>query len=643
MGVTSILSLLSGVALFLYGMSVMGDSLKKVAGNKLELILYKLTSTPLKGILLGTAVTAIIQSSSATTVMVVGFVNSGMMKVAQSIGIIMGANIGTSVTGWILCLSYIEGSGGIAQLLSTATISAIVAIIGIIFRMVMKKDSYRHVGEIMLGFAILMFGMQTMSGAVAPLKDSETFRSMLTMFTNPAAGILVGILFTAVLQSASASVGILQALSVTGGISFAVALPIVMGIGVGAACPVLMSAIGTNKNGKRTALIYLLNDLFGMLFWSIVFYTLNAIFHFKFMNVVMTPVYIALMNTVFRAATICILSPFIKYIEKLVYILIKDDEEDLDEQKDFDLLEERFLNYPAIAIAQSHTAMNGMARKARKNLSRSVSLLKKYSDEKYQKIEEKEVLIDKYEDKLGTYLMQLTGKELSGDQTKQVSKFLHTISDFERMGDHALNVARTAKELYDKKIVFSDEARYELNVLIAAMKEIVTSTVQAFSRDDLQMAARIEPLRELIGMLCDELKMRHVDRLQSGKCGISQGFAFNDLLTNIERVSDHCSNVAVAMIELESRNFDTHEYLKSLREMRNTEYKRYFEEYEQKYSIDDFEAWSERQQEKEKMKALLEEQQLQQGRKSKNVGAAETIIPENIDPLEDPLEDTEEN
>ena len=643
MGVTSILSLLSGVALFLYGMSVMGDSLKKVAGNKLELILYKLTSTPLKGILLGTAVTAIIQSSSATTVMVVGFVNSGMMKVAQSIGIIMGANIGTSVTGWILCLSYIEGSGGIAQLLSTATISAVVAIIGIVFRMVMKKDSYRHVGEIMLGFAILMFGMQTMSGAVAPLKDSETFRSMLTMFTNPAAGILVGILFTAVLQSASASVGILQALSVTGGISFAVALPIVMGIGVGAACPVLMSAIGTNKNGKRTALIYLLNDLFGMLFWSIVFYTLNAIFHFKFMNVVMTPVYIALMNTVFRAATICILSPFIKYIEKLVYILIKDDEEDLDEQKDFDLLEERFLNYPAIAIAQSHTAMNGMARKARKNLSRSVSLLKKYSDEKYQKIEEKEVLIDKYEDKLGTYLMQLTGKELSGDQTKQVSKFLHTISGFERMGDHALNVARTAKELYDKKIVFSDEARYELNVLIAAMKEIVTSTVQAFSRDDLQMAARIEPLRELIGMLCDELKMRHVDRLQSGKCGISQGFAFNDLLTNIERVSDHCSNVAVAMIELESRNFDTHEYLKSVREMRNTEYKRYFEEYEQKYSIDDFEAWSERQQEKAKMKALLEEQQLQQGRKSKNVETAETIIPENIDPLEDPLEDTEEN
>ena len=621
----------------------MGVSLLKVAGYKLELILYRLTNTPLKGLLLGTVVTAIIQSSSATTVMVVGFVNSGMMKVAQAIGIIMGANIGTSITGWILCLSYIDGSSGIAQLLSTATISAIVAIIGIIFRTFIKKKPYSDIGDIMLGFAILMIGMQTMSGAVSPLKENPHFVRLLTMFTNPFMGILVGIVFTAVLQSASASVGILQALSITGSITFAAALPITMGIGVGAACPVLLSSIGTNKNGKRTALIYLLNDLFGMIFWSIVFYSVNAIVHFPFMGEIMSPFRVALLNTVFRLLTILVLAPFIGKIEKLVFFLIKDTDEDNEEQADFDLLEERFLNYPAIAIAQSHTAMNGMARKARKNLSRSVSLLKKYSDEKYQKIEEKEVLIDKYEDKLGTYLMQLTGKELSGDQTKQVSKFLHTISDFERMGDHALNVARTAKELYDKKIVFSDEARYELNVLIAAMKEIVTSTVQAFSRDDLQMAARIEPLRELIGMLCDELKMRHVDRLQSGKCGISQGFAFNDLLTNIERVSDHCSNVAVAMIELESRNFDTHEYLKSVREMRNTEYKRYFEEYEQKYSIDDFEAWSERQQEKEKMKALLEEQQLQQGRKSKNVGTAETIIPENIDPLEDPLEDTEEN
>ena len=350
MGVTAILSLLSGVALFLFGMSLMGDGLKKVAGNKLELILYKLTNTPIKGVLLGAVVTAVIQSSSATSVMVVGFVNSGMMKVTQAIGIIMGANIGTSITGWILCLSYIDGSSGIAQLLSTATISAVVAIVGIIFKMVLRKAIYHNIGDIMLGFSILMMGMQTMSGAVAPLKENEHFVNALTMFSNPFMGILVGILITAVLQSASASVGILQALSVTGSVSFSAALPIVMGIGVGAACPVLLSSIGTNKNGKRTALIYLINDLFGMIFWSVVFYSVNAFVHFPFMDAVMSPVWIALMNTVFRTATIAVLLPCIRLIEKLVFRLVRDTEEDMEEQADFDLLEERFLAYPDLAI-----------------------------------------------------------------------------------------------------------------------------------------------------------------------------------------------------------------------------------------------------------------------------------------------------
>ena len=401
MGITMVLSLLSGVALFLYGMSLMGDSLKKVAGNKLELILYRLTNTPLKGLLLGTVVTAIIQSSSATTVMVVGFVNSGMMKVAQAIGIIMGANIGTSITGWILCLSYIDGSSGIAQLLSTATISAIVAIIGIIFRTFIKKKPYSDIGDIMLGFAILMIGMQTMSGAVSPLKENPHFVRLLTMFTNPFMGILVGIVFTAVLQSASASVGILQALSITGSITFAAALPITMGIGVGAACPVLLSSIGTNKNGKRTALIYLLNDLFGMIFWSIVFYSVNAIVHFPFMGEIMSPFRVALLNTVFRLLTILVLAPFIGKIEKLVFFLIKDTDEDNEEQADFDLLEERFLNYPPLAITQSQLAVNGMAKKAYKNICRALALLKDFSDNKFNKIQEKENLIDKYEDKLG--------------------------------------------------------------------------------------------------------------------------------------------------------------------------------------------------------------------------------------------------
>lgn len=588
MAVSMILSLLSGVALFLFGMSLMGDGLKKVAGNKLELILYKLTSTPIKGVLLGAAVTAVIQSSSATTVMVVGFVNSGMMKVAQSIGIIMGANIGTSITGWILCLSYIDGSSGIAQLLSTATISAVVAIVGIIFKMFMKKEAFRNVGDIMLGFAILMVGMQTMSGAVSPLKQNEAFTGMFTMFSNPIMGILIGILFTAVLQSASAAVGILQALSITGGITFASALPIVMGIGVGAACPVLLSAIGTNKNGKRTALIYLINDLFGMIIWSIIFYMAHAFMQFTFMDTVMTPVSIALMNTVFRTATIVVLVPFIKYIEKLVFYLVKNTDEDEADQKDFDLLEERFLAYPDIAINQSRTAMNGMIKKVNKNISRSLNLLEEFSYNKFNKVQEKENLIDKYEDKLGTYLVQLTGRELNTVQTRQVSKLLHSISDFERLGDHAVNISMVADELHEKKNYFSKEAQYELSVLKGAVKEIVSITSDAFSRDDFMLARKVEPLRELISILCDELKMRHIERLQAGVCDIKKGFAFNDLLNNLERIADHCSNVAVAVIELETHNFDTHEYLKRVREAKNLTYRAWFEEFEAKYDINGY-------------------------------------------------------
>lgn len=588
MGITIILSLLSGVALFLFGMSLMGDGLKKVAGNKLELILYKLTNTPLKGVLLGTAVTAVIQSSSATTVMVVGFVNSGMMKVAQAIGIIMGANIGTSVTGWILCLSYIDGSDGIAQLLSTATISAIVAIVGIIFKMFVKKAIYHNIGDIMLGFSILMVGMQTMSGAMAPLKENDHFVNALTMFSNPIMGIIAGILFTAVLQSASASIGILQALSMTGSISFASAFPITLGIGVGAACPVLLSAIGTNKNGKRTALVYLLNDLFGMVFWGVVFYSVNAIVNFDFMDKTMTPVAIAMLNSVFRIATVLMLLPCIKWIEKLVFHLVKETEEDREELADFDLLEERFLAYPGLAISQSHLAMNGMAKKARKNIFRALGLLTDFSQDRYLKVQEKENLIDKYEDKLGTYLMQLTGREMAVEQTKQVSKFLHTISDVERLGDHAVNISKVAEELHEKKISFSEDALYELNVLESAVKDIVDLTVNAFIDDNLSVAAKVEPLREWIGILCNELKMRHVSRLRTGKCEMKQGFAFNDLLTNYERIGAHCSNIAVAMIELEAADFDTHEYLKSVREMKNEAYTACLESYEQKYDINGF-------------------------------------------------------
>lgn len=602
MGISSILALLSGVALFLFGMSLMGDGLKKAAGEKLELILYKLTSTPIKGVLLGTAVTAIIQSSSATTVMVVGFVNSGMMKVAQAIGIIMGANIGTSITGWILCLSYIEGSGGIAQLLSTATIAAVVSIIGILFRMLARKSSQRNVGDIMLGFAILMIGMQTMSGAVSPLKSNEHFVNMLTMFTNPFMGILVGILFTAILQSASASIGILQALSMTGAISFAAAFPVTMGIGVGAACPVLLSSIGTNKNGKRTALIYLMNDLFGMIVWSVAFYSINAVVHFDFLDAVMSPVSIAILNTVFRTATVIVLFPFIRLIEKLVFHLVKDTDEDKEEQADFDLLEERFLKYPALAINQSHAAMNGMAVNAQKNILRAMGLMNDYTEEMYYKVDEKENLIDKYEDKLGTYLMQITSSALTENQSRQVSVFLHTISDFERLGDHAVNLSKSANELYEKKISFSEDARYELEVLGTAVKEIVELTVSGFCKDNLDTAVRVEPLRELIGILCNEMKSRHIVRLRAGKCEMKQGFAFNNILTDYERIAAHCSNVAVAMIETTAADFDTHKYLKNIRNVNNEQYTGLFEAYEERFDIDGLKKYMKKNKDKDKEK-----------------------------------------
>ena len=373
-----ILSLLSGVAMFLYGMLLMGDGLKMVAGDKLEAFLYKMTNTPLKGVALGAGVTCVIQSSSATTVMVIGFVNSMMMKLRQAISIIMGANIGTSITGWILCLSYIEGSGGLATILSTATITALVAVIGIILRMFCKRSVYKNIGNIMLGFAILMMGMQTMSGAVEPLRENEMFINMLTMFSNPLTGILVGIVFTAVIQSASAAVGVLQALSVTGILTFASAYPIILGIGVGAACPVLISSIGASKNGRRTALIYLLNDLFGLIFWALAFYSINAVVHFPFTDMVMTPVTIAFVNTVFRMATVCILFPFIPKLEKLVCYLVKDTPEEKEDEADFELLDERLVTYPALAIGQCHRVMAGMAKKARKNVNRAMNLLNEY-------------------------------------------------------------------------------------------------------------------------------------------------------------------------------------------------------------------------------------------------------------------------
>lgn len=584
MSVADVISLLGGIALFLFGMSLMGEGLKKVAGSRLELVLYKLSSTPLKGVLLGTGVTAVIQSSSATSVMVVGFVNSGMMKVKQAIGVIMGAILGTSVTGWILCLSSLEGGSGVVQLLSTEVLTGIVAVVGIILRMFTGKTSNRYVGEILLGFAVLMYGMSAMSGAVSPLRESEAFIRILTSFSNPVLGILVGLAFTSVLQSASAAVGILQALAITGAVTFEVALPIVMGIAIGAAVPVLLSALGANLNGKRTAFIYLLIDVLGVLIWALLFYGANAIIHFTFLDTVMSSVSIALMNTLFRLATVIVLLPCIGLMEHMVELLFPDDGSAAEEQE-MDRLEERFLQHPALSIEQSRLVTNSMAERAEGNLLMAVGLRNRWSDKDFRMVGETESVIDRYEDKLGTYLMKITSKSLSQSQSEEVSKYLHTISDFERISDHALNISEAAKEIHDKDLQFSPEACHELDVIESAVREILSVAVGAFVENDPQRAARVEPLEEIIDGLCDEMKSHHVDRLQSGSCTLNQGFVFNDLLTNYERVADHCSNIAVAIIELESDSFDTHEYLNSVRAMKSSSFARYYEEYKQEYHL----------------------------------------------------------
>lgn len=584
MSVADVISLLGGIALFLFGMSLMGEGLKKVAGSRLELVLYKLSSTPLKGVLLGTGVTAVIQSSSATSVMVVGFVNSGMMKVKQAIGVIMGAILGTSVTGWILCLSSLEGGSGVVQLLSTEVLTGIVAVVGIILRMFTGKTSNRYVGEILLGFAVLMYGMSAMSGAVSPLRESEAFIRILTSFSNPILGILVGLAFTSVLQSASAAVGILQALAITGAVTFEVALPIVMGIAIGAAVPVLLSALGANLNGKRTAFIYLLIDVLGVLIWALLFYGANAIIHFTFLDTVLSSVSIALMNTLFRLATVIVLLPCIGLMERMVELLFPDDGSAAEEQE-MDRLEERFLQHPALSIEQSRLVTNSMAERAEGNLLMAVGLRNRWSDKDFRMVGETESVIDRYEDKLGTYLMKITSKSLSQSQSEEVSKYLHTISDFERISDHALNISEAAKEIHDKDLQFSPEACHELDVIESAVREILSIAVGAFVENDPQRAARVEPLEEIIDGLCDEMKSHHVDRLQSGSCTLNLGFVFNDLLTNYERVADHCSNIAVAIIELESDSFDTHEYLNSVRAMKSSSFARYYEEYKQEYHL----------------------------------------------------------
>lgn len=583
MGILETVSLLAGIALFLFGMTLMGDGLKRVSGNKLEPILFKLSGTPIRGLLLGTGVTAVIQSSSATSVMAVGFVNSGLMTLRQSISVILGAILGTSITGWVLCLSYIEGTGALSAVLSTSTLTGVVAVAGIILRLHGKTPIRRNVGDILMGFALLMFGMHTMSGAVSGLGDQPWFTEMMTSMSHPVLGVLVGAAFTAVLQSASAAVGILQALSVTGALAFDAVLPLLMGINIGAALPVLLSAIGATTEGKRAAAVYLVAAVIGVIGCSVLFYSANAAFQFPFMNMVMNPFSIAMVNTLFRLANLLLLAPFTGVIEKLVICLIRGNQNA--GEKPMFQLEERFLAHPVLALEQSRSAIDEMADRARSAVRLAMRLLHEHSPEIYDQVLDLEGLVDQYEDQLGSYLMKLSRQLLTPKQSNTVSKYLHTLSDFERISDHARNIAESTRELFEKQLGLSPAALDDLDVLVAAVSDITDLSVSAFQDENLETATRVEPLEEAIDLLTEKMRMRQIERLKNRQGNIPQNFVFNDLITDFERISDHCSNIALAILRLEEGEFDTHDYQEQLLDGEDAAFDRHFTEYCGKYSL----------------------------------------------------------
>ncbi len=585
MGLSDIVVLLGGVAMFLYGMSLMGDSLKKVAGNKLELILYRLSGTPLRGILLGTGVTAVIQSSSATSVMVVGFVNSMMMKLRQALSVIMGAVVGTSITGWVICLSSVGGGGSssMLDLLSTEGISAITAIIGILMRMIGKKKTWVHTGNILMGFAVLMFGMKTMSGAVSGLKEDPGFISFLTHFSNPVLGILVGFAFTAVLQSASASVGILQALSSTGLMTFSETLPIILGIAIGASVPVIISGLGSSTEGRRAAFAYPVIEILRVILFASVFYGLNTFLRFSFMSDKVNMFSIALINTLFRVSTVAVLAWFIPLIEKLMKKIVPDDPNDTAETEDMNRLEERFLAYPTLAVEQTRLTMRKMAELTQKSITSAMALLDDYNIKGMQEVVALESVVDRYEDKIGSYLMRVTGQYLTETQNKAVSQYLRAITDFERISDHALNIAQRAEEIHEKNIKFSDKGEKEMIRLRQAIAEILNLAVDSFVNGDTETAFRVEPLEQVIDAMCRRMREKHTARLQKGKCTISNGYVFNDLIADFERVSDHCSNIAIVQVELDDNALDVHEMSDTLQHEHTHQFDMYYEEYSRRY------------------------------------------------------------
>lgn len=590
MDIFGVLSLIGGLAVFLYGMDLLGEGLTGASGGKLEKILEKLTSSPIKAVLLGAGVTAVIQSSSATTVMVVGFVNSGIMKLSQAVGVIMGANIGTTITSWILSLTGIESSNIFISLLKPTSFSPVLAAVGIVFLMFLKKDSLKNPGKIMIGFALLMYGMDAMSSSVAPLAEVPQFASILTAFSNPVLGMLAGMLFTAIIQSSSASVGILQALCSTGILSYATALPIIMGQNIGTCVTALLSSIGATKNGKRAAIIHLYFNVIGTVTFMIVFYALNAVIHFSFLNLTAQEFGIAVIHTTFNIITTAYLLPLRKVLEKLAYATIKlDDDEkrimDRRSENEFALLDDRFLEAPSLAVEHCKQVINKMADISRESLFISMSLIGGYDEEQALRVGELETRADKYEDALGTYIMKISTKNLKKEDSEMLNVMLHCIGDFERISDHACNICDSARELQQKNMQFSPKAETELDILSSAVREAVDISFDAFKSNSKNEADKVEPLEELIETLAVELKARHIRRLREGKCTIELGFAHSDILNNLERVADHCSNIAVDVIQSDQLEFDAHEYLDGIKNKDNQQFARDYKAYKEKYRL----------------------------------------------------------
>lgn len=585
MDIFSVFTLCGGLAFFLFGMNMLSSGLEKMAGGKLEALLKKTTSSPLKGLLLGAAITVAIQSSSAVTVMLVGLVNSGIMQLGQTICVIMGSNIGTTITAWILSMSGIESDNVFVNLLKPESFSPLLALIGMIFIMTSKSDKKKSIGTILVGFSILMTGMEMMKNSVAPLADDPNFGKILTMFKNPILGVVIGALFTGIIQSSAASVGVLQALALNGSVTYSMAIPIIMGQNIGTCVTAVLSSIGVNRNAKRVSIIHISFNLIGTAVYLTLYCVLKSFIDLPIYDAPIDAFGIALVHSIFNFATVILLFPFSKQLEKLAYLVIKDSSKGTAADEVYSFVDIRLLSTPSVAIHECNSKCKKMARLAKETIFSAIDLIDNYDEKVYKEVLENEDLLDLYEDKLGTYLVKLSGKELSGPDSQSVSRQLHTIGDFERIGDHAVNILQVAEEMHDKKLHFSEKAKKEVSVLIGALTEILNTTTEAYIENSTKLAKQVEPLEEAIDNLIIEIKTKHIQRLKAGECSIELGFILSDLLTDCERVSDHCSNVAIAIIETDQFAFDAHEYLNIVKRTGNKEFESEYEMYKNKYSI----------------------------------------------------------